>query len=101
MRPEASYLVWLDCSGLVKLGLRSPSTAVKAATKPASATLTQFFEEVAHVQLSPGEQFGGDADGHFQRINIGCPRSTLVHALDRIQAAVVKLRAEGPHDSFL
>ena len=63
---EATYLAWLDVSGL---GLNDP---------PA------FFED-AGVGMSPGGQFDDD---RFMRLNFGCPRSVLETAVSRIDAAV-------------
>lgn len=40
--------------------------------------------------FSEGYQFGVEGEG-FERINIACPRSILVEALERIKAAVERL----------
>jgi cystathionine beta-lyase len=45
-----------------------------------------MFEQ-ARVYLDEGFIFGPEGDG-FERINIACPRSILVEALDRIRKAV-------------
>lgn len=67
MRPEATYLVWLD--------FRHYGMSDKQ--------LSRFMAEVAKVGLNNGGRFGRPGDG-FMRINIGCPRSVLTEALDRI-----------------
>jgi len=79
IRPEGTYLVWLDCR---KLGM-TPE-ALKA-----------FMIGRARVGLNEGPLFGTGGSG-FQRLNIACPRSVLIEALARIAAAVNKLRPNGP-----
>jgi cystathionine beta-lyase len=71
VRPEGTYLVWLDCR---KLGLDQ-------------AGLKQLMREQARVYLDEGDLFGAEGEG-FERINIACPRSILVEALGRIRTAV-------------
>jgi cystathionine beta-lyase len=73
IRPQATYMVWLDCTQL-KL---SPSA------------LKEFMITRAGLGLSDGPLFGKEGEG-FQRINIGCPRSVLHEALLRLQAAIAK-----------
>ncbi len=74
IRPEGTYLVWLDCQGLgmEPLGLRA------------------FMREKAMVGLDDGFLFGPSGAG-FQRLNIACPRSILKAALKRIETAVAGL----------
>ena len=74
VRPEGTYLVWLDCHRL-RLG---------------KWELKQFMLEEAKVYLDEGFIFGPEGEG-FERINIACPRAILVEALDRIRQAVGKL----------
>jgi cystathionine beta-lyase len=63
---EATYLAWIDVSGL---GLDNP---------PA-------FFEAAGVGMSPGHEFG---DSGYMRFNFGCPRSRVVQAVERMRRAV-------------
>ena len=70
---EATYLAWLDCR---EAGLPE---------NPAS-----FFLKQARVGLSSGPEFGRGGEG-FVRLNIGCPRSTLVQALDRMKTALKRI----------
>ncbi|MGI2336388.1 MAG: MalY/PatB family protein [Dehalogenimonas sp.] len=74
IRPEGTYLVWLDCRalGLDKNQLRA------------------FFIEQAGVGLDDGNAFGVGGLG-FQRLNIACTRATLTEALERIERAVNQL----------
>jgi len=71
IRPEGTYLVWLDCR---ELGMDEMS-------------LRAFMRERARVGLDDGYLFGPGGEG-FQRINIACPRTTLEEALRRIETAV-------------
>ncbi len=74
IKPEGTYLIWLDCRNL---GLDD-------------AELRSFMRKKARVGLDDGYLFGPAGAG-FQRINIACPRSTLAEALERIDNAVNSL----------
>ena len=69
MRPEASYLIWLDCS--------------------AYSQDDQVLYDVlraAKVELNAGIKYG--EEGHLKmRLNVACPRSVLTEGLHRIQSA--------------
>ena len=69
-RPEATYLMWLDCT---ELGMDHDE-------------LEKFFVEKAGVAFDSGEWFGGNC-GKFMRINIACPRRTLQKALEQMKHA--------------
>ncbi len=71
VRPEATYLIWLDCS---RLGLEGRN-------------LVDFFVNEAKVGVNPGFKFGENGK-NFVRLNFGCPRSTLEEGLRRIEEAV-------------
>ena len=66
--PEGTYLVWLDFR---KLGVKAER-------------LNKLLEKEAKVSLTPGNSFGEIGEG-FQRINIGCPRSRIKKALNRLK----------------
>lgn len=71
LRPESTYLVWLDCS---KLGLEDKE-------------LMNFFINKAKVGVNPGSSFSKKYKD-FVRLNIGCTKKTLKEALYRIEKAV-------------
>jgi len=73
-KPEATYLAWLDCR---QAGI--PGNPHK------------FFLEQAKVAVNDGVTFGRGGEG-FVRLNFGCPRSTLLEALDKMQAALAPLK---------
>jgi len=75
VRPQASFLLWLDCRAL---GL--PQEALMA-----------LFNEKAGVVVNNGASYGTGGAG-FVRLNIGCPRSVVEEALDRIARAVAALK---------
>ena len=72
--PQATYLIWLNCQEL----------------NMAPENLQKFFLEQAKVAMNEGSAFGPGGVG-FMRMNIACPRSRLVEALDRMEAAINKL----------
>lgn len=72
--PEATYLAWLDCSELVASG--------KITTSP-----FEFFLKNAKVALNDGATFGPGGE-HCVRLNFGCPRATLLEALERMRTAL-------------
>ncbi|MEG2338469.1 MAG: MalY/PatB family protein [Clostridium sp.] len=70
MRPQGTYLVWLDFTKAFKT----------------SEELDAFLVRDAKVGLSSGKSFGEEGEG-FARINIACSKDTIVAALDNILAA--------------
>jgi len=70
MKPEATFLVWLDFR---EYGMND-------------VQLSRFLIKEAKVGLNNGAKFGTGGEG-FQRINIGCPQSVLKEALERIYRA--------------
>jgi len=71
MRPEATYLVWLDFR---ELGLNPKE-------------LQEFLIEKARLGLNAGHTFGPGGEG-FARINLACPRSTAEEGMDRLKKAL-------------
>ncbi|HAJ32575.1 MAG TPA: cystathionine beta-lyase [Candidatus Atribacteria bacterium] len=71
IKPEGTYLVWLDCR---QLGFNAKD-------------LNNFMIKKAGVALDDGYWFGTEGKG-FMRINIACPRSFLEEGLKRIERAV-------------
>lgn len=74
IRPEATYLAWLDCNELPV----SPEN------------LKAFFTNEAGVALNDGITFGREGYG-YMRINFACPRTLLTEGLEKIRRAVAKL----------
>ena len=72
-KPEASFLVWLDCHAL---GLDS-------------AGLDDLFINHARLALNNGAMFGSGGDG-FMRLNVACPRGVLLDSLKRLADAIAR-----------
>ena len=70
--PEASYLAWLDFSAY---GIPHKELANKLINE-------------AHVVLNDGTTFGGKEYERCFRMNLGCPRATLLDCLERIEKAL-------------
>lgn len=68
---EATYLLWLDCSAM-------PGN---------TDDITAFIRKETGLYLSAGAQFGGNGE-KFIRMNIACPRSTLLDGLNRFRDGV-------------
>lgn len=67
VKPQATFLVWLDCS---ETGLSGDP-------------LADFIINKARVAVSRGDGFGPGGEG-FVRMNIGCPRQRLSKGLNQI-----------------
>ena len=70
-RPDASFLVWLDCRAL---GLSQDQ-------------LVDLFVNYARVALNDGAMFGKEGEG-FMRLNVAMPREKLLQVLDNILEGV-------------
>ena len=71
LKPEATYMIWLDCRNL----------------KMNDKTLRNFLIKEAKIGLNDGPVFGIGGEG-FQRMNIACPLSVIEKALIRLKKAV-------------
>ena len=69
---EGTYLVWVD---------------VSACCDSVAAYCNKILEE-AKVWLNPGTMYGPQSGEGFLRINIACPRSLLMEALERIKNVI-------------
>jgi cystathionine beta-lyase len=67
IRPQASFLVWLDCRGL---GLSHDE-------------LIDLFVNKAGLALNDGDMFSPGGNG-FMRLNVGTSRSTLEKAMNQL-----------------
>jgi cystathionine beta-lyase len=71
VKPEATYMIWLDCREMGMSG----------------AELDRFFVEKAGVGMNEGSRFGPGGEG-FMRMNLACPRSVVEKALRQIERAI-------------
>ncbi len=72
LRPQASFLVWLDCRDL---GLDHDS-------------LIDLFVNKAGLALNDGEMFNPGGEG-YMRLNVGCPRKTLEAAMESLYRQLI------------
>lgn len=71
VRPEATYMIWLDCRAM---GMNGPE-------------LNRLFVDEAGVGMNEGSRFGPGGEG-FMRMNLACPRATVLRALEQIENAI-------------
>lgn len=72
---EATYLLWLDCATVTQ----------------DSAELAEFIRRETGLFLSSGRQYG-ESGRTFLRMNIACPRATLLDGLERLRRAIEALK---------
>ena len=76
---EATYLAWVD---VTSLGVPSAELACR-------------LEQEAKVKFSPGAIYGEEKDSSFLRVNLACPRTTLLEALERMAGFLLNLTRKG------
>ncbi len=74
IEPEATYLLWLDFRAL---GMNETE-------------LKKFLVEKAKLGLNHGSMFGSGGEG-FMRMNVGCPKSTVVKAMNQLNDVIKKI----------
>ena len=74
IRPEGTYLMWLDCSGL---NLNNKD-------------LKDFMIQDAGLGFNDGRMFGTGGD-QFMRMNVACPKITIEQALIKLKEAILSL----------
>lgn len=79
IKPEGTYLVWMDCTAISE--------------KPQE--LKRLMFEKAGVAFSEGSVFGKQGAGYL-RVNIACPRSLLLEALEKFEAALSSATIANP-----
>ncbi len=88
LRPQGTYLAWLDCRGL---GFGEDATEGLAVVSDLSGP-ARFFLDQARVALTSGHAFGTGGAGHV-RVNFATSQAILTEALSRMGRA---LRDRGP-----
>ena len=76
IKPQASFLVWLDCTGL---NLEHDA-------------LIDLFVNKARIGLNDGAMFGRSGNG-FMRLNVAVPRSVLTQGMEQLAEAVRELHS--------
>lgn len=77
IKPQASFLVWLDCTGL---GLEHDA-------------LIDLFVNKARLGLNDGAMFGKGGSG-FMRLNVAVPRSILRQAMQQLEASALVIKQQ-------
>ena len=75
VKPEATYMIWLDCRKFQMQGKE----------------LQNFFIHKAGVGMNEGSAFGPGGEG-FMRMNVGTTHNTVIKAMEQIEKAVSELR---------
>ncbi|GAB3628146.1 pyridoxal phosphate-dependent aminotransferase [Pandoraea terrae] len=71
---ESLYLAWMDCR---ELGMNAEE-------------LNRFMLTKARLWLDKGQKFGLEGHG-YMRVNLGCPRSTVDEAIQRLLSSISEL----------
>ena len=71
LRPDASFLIWLDCRCL----------------DMTHDQLTDLFVNKARLALNDGEMFGKEGRG-MMRLNVGAPRSVIADIMERLKQSL-------------
>lgn len=90
VRPEATYLAWLECTSL-DLEPHEDQPGLRTAVDLAGPA--EFFVRNARVAVSSGHVFGAGGRGHV-RINFATSPAILTEAVVRMGDAVSRLRRD-------
>lgn len=71
IKGDATYLLWIDCSKVEKDDKK----------------LTEYLKEKNGLYLSSGSTYGKGGQG-FLRMNVACPKSILIDALNRLKEGI-------------
>ena len=69
---QATYLLWLDCSGITE----------------DATELADFIRKDSGLYLTEGEEYGA-CGRKFMRLNTACPRARLLEGLERLKQSVM------------
>lgn len=75
VRPEATYMIWLDCR---RFGMTGKE-------------LQHFFVNKAGIGMNEGSTFGPGGEG-YMRMNLASTHATVIKAMEQIEKAVSSLR---------
>lgn len=95
LRPQASFLVWLDCRELGRVLWENKRTA-SWSPEASQQLITDLFINKARLALNDGSTFGPGGAG-YMRLNVGTPKQVLEEALRRL-AYSVNSEEQGPEN---
>lgn len=75
VKPEATYMIWLDCR---RMGMQGKE-------------LKEFFVQKAGVGMNEGSTFGPGGEG-YMRMNLATRLTTVKQAMEQINSAILSLR---------
>jgi cystathionine beta-lyase len=94
IKPQGTYLAWLDVSALAdKIGAREKAAEAARRKDPAAARVTpehvieRYLVEHAKIQVNPGSNYGYGGAGRM-RMNLGTSRKLLDLALNNMAGAL-------------
>lgn len=95
VKSEATYLLWIDCSDLLKQlqqkEWNAPDRQQLADSRwTDTVELQKYLKDQAGVYLSGGKQYRGNGD-KFLRMNVACPRSQVEEGLRRLRDGITSL----------
>ena len=76
---EGTYLLWLDCRAFRKADEPEEGFSVR---------LADHLRKHARLIFSTGTIYGPEAEG-YERMNIACPRKTLLDGLSRLKEGLL------------
>ncbi len=86
VKPEGTYLAWLDVSDAMRVVDVTPTAADDASSTP-EALFQRYLVEHAHIHINPGSSYGLGGSGRM-RMNIATSRKLVELALTNIAAAL-------------
>jgi cystathionine beta-lyase len=94
IKPQATYLAWLDVSALAdRIGARETAAEATKRKDPSAARVTpeqvieRYLVEHAKIQVNPGSNYGLGGGGRM-RMNLGTSRKLLELALNNMAGAL-------------
>lgn len=87
MRPQSSFLIWLDCSELCKILTAKYSKSENLSDEEKQKMLVDLFINKAGLALNDGASFGPGGVG-YMRLNVGCSREVLEKAFEILKKSI-------------
>lgn len=90
LRPDTSFLVWLDCRELSEYIALRRVTRLYDLSGDKQKLLVDFFVNDAKLALNDGAMFGPGGDG-YMRLNVGTGREIIDESMKRILSGISSL----------
>ena len=88
VKPEGTYLAWLDVSDAMRAVDVTPTAADGASSTP-EALFQRYLVEHAHIHINPGSSYGLGGSGRM-RMNIATSRKLVELALTNMAGALAR-----------